>query len=490
MATDADQELDNTNQQFSNSIDRLKESFLLATAQGGNAEDCEALLSIGADVNWRGADDETPLLAACKKGHGDAAQVMLAYGADCNARGGDSLTALHVAARRGDLASVNLLLNNAANMNLKTADGKTAFDIAKAKGYEDVCQRIIMHRHNSSVAGQSAPSNPDPQAKSSSNNSSSNNSSSNNSSGRAGSSGGQRGAEQKPSSSAGSSLTMEAAAKQAEERGGMGLRPSSKAQDKRDGVGAVGGVSPNLRMPGQPQPQRAAGPTTAAPKDYSFAPPITAAMSGEDAAASASRSAGGTRGGPPAGVDHTNYIYELQAALDAKANEAEVLRVQLEEELISGHVAEKENLALKEALLDLKEQLLEGQEELALLRGDPEGLRELSTVGECDKVERYLKASLQRVEEHKLGLINKMVESNLQGMVRPVRVADAVCCVLCAPCLICLVASKLTPSPPPPPRTGGEPHVRGVPGQRKVRRAAALPARLSVQGVRQQRQHD
>jgi|AntAceMinimDraft_12_1070368.scaffolds.fasta_scaffold116060_2 ankyrin repeat protein len=65
------------NPMFSNSIDRLKESFLYATAQGGNAQDCESLLSIGADVNWKGQDGATPLLAACKRGHKEAAAVLL-----------------------------------------------------------------------------------------------------------------------------------------------------------------------------------------------------------------------------------------------------------------------------------------------------------------------------------------------------------------------------------------------------------------------------
>ena len=34
-------------------LDRMKESFLWAAAQGGREEEVESLLSIGADVNWR-----------------------------------------------------------------------------------------------------------------------------------------------------------------------------------------------------------------------------------------------------------------------------------------------------------------------------------------------------------------------------------------------------------------------------------------------------
>ena len=77
----------------------LKESFLLATAQGGSAQDCESLIKLGADVNFRGADGETPLLGATRRGHHEAGSVLIVHGADCNAKGRDSLTPLHVAAK-------------------------------------------------------------------------------------------------------------------------------------------------------------------------------------------------------------------------------------------------------------------------------------------------------------------------------------------------------------------------------------------------------
>ena len=72
------------NEMFSSSIDRLKESFLLATAQGGSAQECESLLKLGADVNFKGPDSETPLLGAVRRGHIQAAEVLIVHGADCN----------------------------------------------------------------------------------------------------------------------------------------------------------------------------------------------------------------------------------------------------------------------------------------------------------------------------------------------------------------------------------------------------------------------
>ena len=104
---------------FATSLDRMKESFLLAAAQGGNLQDCDSLIELGADVNWRGLDGgDTPLLAACRRGHAETVQFLLAHGADSNTIGSDSLSALHIVAQRNDIATLNVLLES--NVSLRT----------------------------------------------------------------------------------------------------------------------------------------------------------------------------------------------------------------------------------------------------------------------------------------------------------------------------------------------------------------------------------
>ena len=125
------------------SIDRLKESFLYAAAQGGNNVDCDSLLALGADVNWKGPEGDTPLLAAVRKGHLDTASLLLAYGADANIIGGDGLMPIHVAAKRGDYNTLNLLLEVNADTSARSSDGQTALDIAKAKGFEDIYGKLM-----------------------------------------------------------------------------------------------------------------------------------------------------------------------------------------------------------------------------------------------------------------------------------------------------------------------------------------------------------
>jgi len=127
---------------FSQSLDRLKESFLWAAAQGGNAQDCESLLEIGAKVNWKNSEGDAPIHAASRRGHSDTITLLLVHGADVNLLGGDAKTSLQIAVERGDIRSVNILLDANASINFKTKEGLSILDIAKSKGYKDIFNRL------------------------------------------------------------------------------------------------------------------------------------------------------------------------------------------------------------------------------------------------------------------------------------------------------------------------------------------------------------
>lgn len=104
------------------------------------------MLEIGADVNWRNTDGDTPLLAACRRGHTDTIGLLLSHGADSNLIGNDGYAPIHICSRRGDVNSVDVLLNANTNTTLKTKNGQTALDIAKEKGHEAVYARIMRQR--------------------------------------------------------------------------------------------------------------------------------------------------------------------------------------------------------------------------------------------------------------------------------------------------------------------------------------------------------
>lgn len=127
---------------FSDSLNRFKESFLWAAAQGGNTEDCESLLEIGAEVDWKNTDGDTALLAACRRGHADTIVLLLVYGASPNARGRDMLTPLHICARNADIKTLNVLLEAGADTSLTSPDNETAFEIAQQKGHDSIVRRL------------------------------------------------------------------------------------------------------------------------------------------------------------------------------------------------------------------------------------------------------------------------------------------------------------------------------------------------------------
>mmetsp|Transcript_15981 Transcript_15981/g.15342 ORF Transcript_15981/g.15342 Transcript_15981/m.15342 type:complete len:419 (+) Transcript_15981:261-1517(+) len=129
--------------EFASSLDRLKESFLWAAAQGGNIQDCESLLEIGSDINWKGQAGDTSLLAACRCGHSETVAFLLARGADITAIGNDSHNALHICAEKNDILTLNVLLDAGVSIKGKTRSGLTAFDIAKSKHHDNICDHLM-----------------------------------------------------------------------------------------------------------------------------------------------------------------------------------------------------------------------------------------------------------------------------------------------------------------------------------------------------------
>lgn len=104
------------------------------------------MIDIGANINWRNTEGETPLLAATRRGHKETISYLLAHGADSNIPGNDSLAPIHICARRGDLDCLDLLLNANTSTTLTTKDGMTALDIAKSKGHEAIYSRLMQQR--------------------------------------------------------------------------------------------------------------------------------------------------------------------------------------------------------------------------------------------------------------------------------------------------------------------------------------------------------
>ena len=144
-------------------MEKWKESFLWAAANGGRIEEVASLLDMGANVDIvQSIEEETPLFTAVKNGHHDVVCLLLAYGADpLKAINQDGDSILHLAARMGDDNLCRIILtgivNGRNNQNNVISDsllfdtnlgGSTPLDIAVEKGYLALAERLKQAMEN------------------------------------------------------------------------------------------------------------------------------------------------------------------------------------------------------------------------------------------------------------------------------------------------------------------------------------------------------
>ncbi|KAL3122313.1 hypothetical protein niasHT_000532 [Heterodera trifolii] len=180
-------------------LNKLGYSALHCAAVGDHAEVCELLLTAGADVNQKTADDDgtTPLIEACSRNSMNAGASALHYavfgraldvcallveaginmkqqvfasgitvlhaahlvddldivflvekaGADFEVPDGSGRTVLMAASQEGQIGIVNYLLTKKARTDLRDWLGRTAFILALEKGYWNVCKTLTLSKN-------------------------------------------------------------------------------------------------------------------------------------------------------------------------------------------------------------------------------------------------------------------------------------------------------------------------------------------------------
>jgi ankyrin repeat protein len=116
---------------------------LFRAARSGNAEEAQAALAAGADVNARDDWQRTPLHCAIGARHGELARVLIERGTDLRAQDHQQQTALHWAARNGLSNLARLLLERGANPAAQDKWRYTPFDWASLSGHTELATFLL-----------------------------------------------------------------------------------------------------------------------------------------------------------------------------------------------------------------------------------------------------------------------------------------------------------------------------------------------------------
>ncbi|MDO5115236.1 MAG: ankyrin repeat domain-containing protein [Synergistaceae bacterium] len=81
---------------FTDSREFWGQTLLHQAAYSGDDKTCDVLLKLGADINKRDRDDQTPVFQACMNGCIDCAKILIASGADLNITADDGKGPLEI----------------------------------------------------------------------------------------------------------------------------------------------------------------------------------------------------------------------------------------------------------------------------------------------------------------------------------------------------------------------------------------------------------
>ncbi|CAJ1007945.1 putative Ankyrin repeat (3 copies)/Ankyrin repeat [Leishmania naiffi] len=115
----------------------------------------EELVRLGAAVDGKGADGETPLYISVYNHRLDVVKYLIACKADVNAVNGPHReTALHVAARCGFADILSCLLSSGADLNVRNARQETPLYAAAQAGRHDTVYLLLKSDANTSLSNE------------------------------------------------------------------------------------------------------------------------------------------------------------------------------------------------------------------------------------------------------------------------------------------------------------------------------------------------
>ena len=112
-------------------------------ASGGENDELERLIALGADIEWKNPEGATPIMAAAANGHLGCVETLLSANAQVDVQAEMGVTALMLSAANGHLECCAALIGADAQVDAKAENGGTALMAAAAEGHSDVVALLL-----------------------------------------------------------------------------------------------------------------------------------------------------------------------------------------------------------------------------------------------------------------------------------------------------------------------------------------------------------
>ena len=129
------------------------EKRLHYAVRNGHAEEVNALIVAGADVNAKGYNGNTPLHYAVRNGLAEIPNALIVAGADVNTKADDGETPLHYAVRNSQAKMANALIVAGADVNVKGNNGDTPLHYAVRNSHARMANALIVAGADANVKG-------------------------------------------------------------------------------------------------------------------------------------------------------------------------------------------------------------------------------------------------------------------------------------------------------------------------------------------------
>jgi ankyrin repeat protein len=137
-------------QQGDGEMNKVWGNFLIVTQK--YPELFKKILELGADINVKDKDGETPLYGASFYGRTEIVSLLLQKGADINVKDKDGETPLYGASQDGNKEIVSMLLQKGADTDIADKNSRTPLYWASSRGHKEIVSMLLQKGADTDIA--------------------------------------------------------------------------------------------------------------------------------------------------------------------------------------------------------------------------------------------------------------------------------------------------------------------------------------------------